>query len=106
MMIPILNNYMCGHNGYYRWKYSTHKNSGYGPYKLSGTFGFGWWSLLKNEKISDYYLLLYNAYPLNEANAAIYEAITSRERHPIVKNSDLNGLKQQIALMATFLANT
>lgn len=102
--IPILNNYMCGHNGYYRWAYQTHKNEGYAPYKLSGTFSLGWWSLLNDKKIAEYYLLLANAFPLNDANKSLYLHVSSRKRNSKTTNSYNNGMRQQIAKMSVFIS--
>lgn len=99
--IPILNNYMCGHNGYYRWGYQTNSSSGYGPYQLSSTFGLGWWALLGGNDISNYYQQLANAFPLTEAQMYFYKIVTKREIHPLILNSYNNGIKQNIAIMAS-----
>lgn len=102
--IPLLNNYMCGNNGYFRWKYKTHKSAGYGPYELSGTFGLGYWSLLKGNEISNYYILLSKAYPLRDSYRRLYEPVSNRNRNDIFINAHNNGLRKEIAQMAAFLS--
>ena len=51
-----LTNYMDGRNGVYRWNYKTMaKDTGYGPYELTSSFGMGWWVFLPNQRINDLY---------------------------------------------------
>jgi hypothetical protein len=102
--IPILTNYMCGNNGYYRWGYQTNVNSGYGPYKLSSTFGLGWWSLLGGQELGIYYMQLAKAYPLNEAQNNLYTSISLRQQNPFIENADNNGAKQSVAIMSMEIA--
>lgn len=103
--VPVLKNFMCGHNGYYRWNYQTHKkNTGYAPYKLSATFGFGWWGFLRGDELADLYAGLAQAYPLNPAQMDLYKGLSTRERHPVVADAHVNGLRQSIAWMASELA--
>ncbi len=102
--IPLLNNYMCGNNGYFRWNYATHKKTGYGPYELSGTFGLGYWSFLKGEKISDYYIMLSEAYPLRDSHKRLFKTISNRKRNKIIANVHENGLRKELAKMAAYLS--
>jgi len=103
--IPVLKNYMSGHNGFYRWNYQTHKKgTGYGPYQLSGTFGFGWWAFLGGGTLAEYYEKLANSYPLNEAQLSLYEDLSTRDRHKLVDRDHHNGLKKLIAEMAAEVA--
>jgi len=103
--IPVLRNYMSGHNGYYRWQYETHEeNEGYGPYELSGTFSMGWWAFLGGKEVSDLYIQLEKAYPLDEAQLALYEGLSTRERHPIIESAYVNGLKKGLSQMAVVIA--
>lgn len=104
--IPILNNYMDGHNGWYRWDYPTHTgvHKGYGPYALSGTFSLGWWSLLGDERIAEQYARLAQSFPLSEAELQLYKGSSTRERHPLIDAAWSNGLMADIALRAAELA--
>ncbi|MCF8012715.1 MAG: hypothetical protein K9L56_15720 [Clostridiales bacterium] len=104
--VPVLRNYMSGHNGFYRWNYQTHeKESGYGPYQLSGTFGLGWWSLLGGKRISGLYQTLAESYPLNKAQLSLYEGLSTRDRHELVARDHHNGFKKIIAKMASEIAD-
>lgn len=104
--VPVLKNFMCGHNGYYRWNYQTHEEgTGYGPYQLSGTFTLGWWSLLGGADLAGLYADLVQAYPLNQAQMDVYSDLSTKERHPLVADAHVNGLRQNIARMAADLAD-
>lgn len=104
--IPILNNYMDGHNGWYRWNYATHTGplKGYGPYALSGTFALGWWSLLGDERIAEQYERLAQSFPLSEAELQLYAGSSTRERHPLIHNAWRNGMMADISMRASELA--
>lgn len=102
--IPLLNNYMCGNNGYFRWNYATHRKTGYGPYELSGTFGLGYWSLLEGEKISDYYIMLSGAYPLCDSYKKVFKTISKRKRNKIIASAHENGLRKELAKMAAYIS--
>ena len=104
--VPILNNYMDGHNGWFRWSYETHQDgaNGYGPYALSGTFAFGWWALLGDDEVSAQYMRLANAYPLSEADLNLYVDSSTRDRHPLVSNRWRNGMMVDLARKASALA--
>jgi hypothetical protein len=104
--VPVLKNYMSGHNGFYRWNYQTHeKGTGYGPYQLSGTFGLGWWSLLGGKRISELYQTLAESYPLNQAQLSLYKDLSTRDRHELVEREHHNGFKKIIAEMASEIAD-
>jgi len=105
--VPVLKNFMCGHNGYYRWNYQTHEEgTGYGPYQLSGTFTLGWWSLLGGTDLADLYDGLAHAYSLNKAQMDLYRDLSTRERHPVVAYGYINGVRRAIAMMACDLAGS
>lgn len=63
-----LTNFMDGSNGLFR--YGQIKNAsvdtGFGPYQLSGSFLFGWWSFLGDPSVSSAYLSLTGQFPLSE----------------------------------------
>lgn len=103
--VPILRNYMSGHNGYYRYGYASQQGYfyGYPPYALSGTFAYGGWSLL-GQGISDYYLQLSNAYPLSDEVLQIYSDSSTRTIHPLLKDGWQNGLLETIAKMAVYVS--
>lgn len=52
----LLNNFMDGSNGVFRWEYPTlGKGKGYGPYDLTSTLGMGLWALLPGSRIQNLY---------------------------------------------------
>lgn len=104
--LPVLNNYMDGHNGWFRWNYATHAGAhkGYGPYALSGTFALGWWSLLGGSEIAAQYERLGQSFPLSEPELQLYAGSSTRERHPLIHEGWNNGLMADIALRAAELA--
>jgi len=104
--IPVLNNYMDGHNGWFRWNYATHEGAlkGYGPYALSGTFALGWWSLLGDSQIAAQYERLVQSFPLSEPELQLYVGSSTRERHPLIQEGWANGLMADIALRAAELS--
>jgi hypothetical protein len=52
----LLNNFMDGSNGVYRWNYeSLGIGKGYGPNQLSGSLLLGWWALLATERTRHLY---------------------------------------------------
>jgi hypothetical protein len=104
--IPLLNNYMDGHNGWFRWNYATHTGvlKGYGPYALSGTFSFGWWSLLGGEEIAAQYERLAKSIPLTDTELQLYAGSSTRTRHPLIEEGWSNGLMADIAWRAAELA--
>lgn len=103
--VPVLNNFMSGHNGYYRYGYSTQTGyfKGYPPYALSGTFAYGYWALLGDE-LNPYYQKLANAYPLSQEVLHIYQDSSTREQHPLLQNGWTNGLLETIAKMAVYVS--
>ncbi|WP_410473568.1 hypothetical protein [Guyparkeria sp. TX1] len=100
--IPLLNNYMDGHNGWFRWKYASHKGvlQGYGPYGLSGTFAFGWWALLGDERVSYQYERLIDSFPLSSSELSVYSDTSTRRRHPLVETRWSNGMMESLAQMS------
>jgi hypothetical protein len=102
--VPLLNNYMCGHNGYYRFNYRPNF-AGYGPYQLSGTFSLGWWSLLGGENIAGHYQSLADAYPLNAALLPFYKDVSLSADYPLKDTTQINGMRQNLARMSVVVAN-
>ncbi|MGB6117462.1 MAG: hypothetical protein WBF87_04510 [Mesorhizobium sp.] len=83
-----LKNYMTGENGVYRYSYGTvGKNGGYGPYSLSGTFNFGWWSVL-GHPLSLFYKAQLENLPFGDDAVTLYlgpvvtDGKAPRARHP------------------------
>ncbi|NVF13662.1 hypothetical protein [Vreelandella maris] len=104
--VPMLNNYMDGKNGWFRYNYASHKGAlnGYGPYSLSGSFAIGWWSLLGGENISSEYDSLIEAFPLESAELQLYAGSSTREQHPLVSDKWNNGMMMSIAQMSSLLS--
>lgn len=97
-------NYMDGTNGLYRWNESpAQKDSGYGPYELSGTFTMGWWAFLDSDRISHVYQQMGMCFPLPEEVVATYTGPnTLRTRHSAVQWPEffVNGFCQLIVSLA------
>jgi hypothetical protein len=104
MGVPILNNYMCGHNGYYRYNYDGSGSKGHGPYELSGTFSLGWWSLLGGEEIAVHYQNLSNAYPLSDALMPFFKDLSLSADFPLSDTTQTNGMRQNLARMSAVVA--
>ncbi len=65
-----LNNYMDGRNGLFRWNGVA--NESYGPFQLSGTFVYGWWSELKSPAIREAYRHISLALPFSPTEYAAF----------------------------------
>jgi hypothetical protein len=104
MGVPILNNFMCGHNGYYRFNYDGTGSKGHGPYELSGTFSLGWWSLLGGEEIAVHYQNLANAYPLNPSLEQFYKDYALSKDYPLADTLMDNGMKINLARMSVVVS--
>lgn len=76
-----LTNFMNGMNGVYRYGTSegVGKNSGYGPYQLSGTFLIGWWSFLGDPQVNKAYSDISKSFPLPESVLQVYQGPTYQE---------------------------
>jgi hypothetical protein len=96
-------NYLDGSNGFYRYGYSTHKDSGYGPYELSETFKLGWWTFLNDQKVRDLYAISSKNLRNQEPCEYQFKDKTTRNRNPIIQKRFENGLYAQITLMASKL---
>ncbi len=94
--VPVLRNYMSGHNGYYRWLYQKRPNFGYAPYQVSGTFTLGWWSFLGGEEIGSLYEQLSNAFPLNPGQHGLY--------FTMMADTEKSGLGPALARMAASIS--
>ena len=83
---PVLNNYLSGHNGVYRYGYGTLGDSrGYGPYGLSYVLMQGWYPFLGGEELKAALIWLQESFPLPEEAVQFYLGPdTSRPRHPLV----------------------
>lgn len=105
--MPLLNNYMDGRNGYFRYNYATHSGArkGYSPFALSGTLSLGWWAMLGGEKISQVYFDLFSSFPLSTAQRHVYDDPSTRERHPVVAGRFDNSLLYVVSLMASELSS-
>ncbi len=101
-------NFMDGWNGVYRWQYKTlEKNTGYGPYQLSGALLTGWWIFLQSGNEIDIYSGLADLFPLSERLLTFYGGTqTTRERHPLINgiNRYHSGIIECIVRLAAKLA--
>jgi hypothetical protein len=96
-----LTNYLDGTNGYYRYGYSTHKNTGYGPYELSETFKLGWWVFLNDIRINNLYEQVSINLKSQEPCEYSFKDKTTRNRNPIIDKRFDNNLYIQITKMAS-----
>lgn len=83
---PRMTNFFDGHNGVYRYNFSTTQNSGYGPYQLSGSLYIGWYGSLDSAEQfqADIEALLKNGYSLSDSELAVLVGPnTTRERNPL-----------------------
>lgn len=76
----LLNNFMDGSNGVFRWEHSSlGKGKGIGPYELTTAFGMGWWALLPGSRIQnlyqDYYQELNNPKVKNKCDVTMKDII-------------------------------
>lgn len=97
-------NYMDGRNGLYRWEYETAgEDDGYGPFELSGSLTFGWWSFFDDPRIARMYSQIASQFPLSEDVIDVYVGPnTTRERNPLVAlpQSYHNGLRKAMVSLA------
>lgn len=96
-----LTNFMDGWNGIYRWNYATtaKENDGIGPYENSGTYLFGWWAFLEDERITNTYSQMAEFFPLDDNVIKTYVGPnTTRNRHEMVAQPNLyeNGYSELI----------
>lgn len=81
----LLNNYMNGSNGLYRYKYATiGKNDklGYGPNALSGILGESWYPF--SSGVTNIYDIYERSYPLSKNTIELYVGPnTTRDRNPL-----------------------
>jgi hypothetical protein len=92
-------NYLDGRNGLYR-HYPDRADvfPGYGPYQVSGTMFFGWWSGLDTQRIREVYRSLSEQFPLTDQMLQTYDITVSRDRHPIVYWD--SGVRELLVLLA------
>lgn len=108
--LPLLNNFMDGYNGVYRYKYNTvGKNNalGYGPYSLSAIVGEGWYCFLENS--DKFYKKYKNSYPLSGELLSIYVGPnTTRDRNNLFSwpNFFTDGFAELIANQAYEISQT
>jgi hypothetical protein len=83
----LLNNFMDGSNGVYRWSYEALGNGeGYGPNQLSGSVLLGWWSVLDTERVRDFYANLASQFPWPDQCMEFYQGPASSAPRPAAEN--------------------
>lgn len=71
--VILQNNYFDGHNGLYRYSYSTlNEGSGYGPYQLSGTLFVGYYAFFESDGYRDSMKKMQSSFPINDQALALY----------------------------------
>lgn len=100
----VINNFLDGSNGVYRYDYETNKGTGYGPHSLSGILMIGWYNFLNTERVSDIYEEIAMQFPISEeVYSKYYLDKTNRVRNPLAKEPDAyyKGLYQLILLLSS-----
>lgn len=64
--LPRVTNYVDGRNGFYRIGYKDSKDKGYGPFQLSGTTLYGWWTFCEDQKIREFYAEINSKLPMTQ----------------------------------------
>jgi hypothetical protein len=106
----LLNNFMDGSNGVYRFRYTTvgrNAYSGYGPYMLSGILGSSWYPF-SCESI-EVFKKYASSYPLSRSTVKTYTGPnTSRVRNPSFEwpNFFLSGFAEMIANQSLTISKT
>ncbi|WP_248513626.1 hypothetical protein [Sporosarcina sp. NCCP-2222] len=102
--IYILNNFMDGSNGVFRYDYETNKGTGYGPHSLSGILMVGWYNFLNTERVSNIFKEMSLQFPIDiKVYSKYYLDKTNRVRNPLAKEPEAyyNGLYQLILLLSS-----
>jgi hypothetical protein len=88
--LPVVTNYINGHNGIYRYNYTNAGDSlGYGPFELSYSLFQGWYSFLGGTELRKGYNELAESFPLNQHQIEFYLGPdTKRIRHPLMTGSE------------------
>ncbi|MBM4075985.1 MAG: hypothetical protein FJ267_10110 [Planctomycetes bacterium] len=98
------NNFMDGRNGVYRYSYYTAGTGrGYGPYSVSATLFYGWWTFLDTDRVRNIYDYMQDRYPLNNQLVTTYVGPnTSRIRNPLetFPAAFTNGMKEVLTLLS------
>lgn len=100
----LMNNFIDGYNGIYRYKYETtggNSLKGYGPYNLSGSLGMAWYCFLND--VNSFYKFYKDTYPLSKETLNIYVGPnTTRDRNKLLKWPEFftNGFAELIAEQA------
>lgn len=86
--VPMLNNYLSGHNGVYRYQYETlGLVGGYSAHELSYVLLQGWYPFL-GEPFRPVVFRLRELFPLSSSSVSFYLGPdTSRLRHPLVSST-------------------
>ncbi len=74
-------NFMDGRNGVYRWGYLSAPNDGYGPFQLSGTLFYGWWTFVESPRARKLYRAISAGFPYSWNLIETYRGVhTTQER--------------------------
>lgn len=78
----LLTTFMDGTNGVYRYSYHV-QGVGLEGYDLSGTFLLGWWSLLKDSRVTKRYQEILQTFPMQgDRSNPYFDFATVREQNP------------------------
>lgn len=100
---PLLNNFVDGRNGLYRYGYKTlAKGDGYGPNELSYALLGGWYSFIETQGIKSVYNDLCANYPFNGEASIYFTDKSKRLRHTIIEKQLMNEFGLLILYSSTF----
>jgi len=86
-----LTNYMCGHNGLYRYNHTTVSKVGdaAGAYQESACFLLGWWSFTENNEIKNLHGQMAECFPISGDELILYTGMnTTRKRNKFIELPD------------------
>lgn len=108
-ILDLAYQYFCK-NGFFivsnGWNYATtaKENDGIDPYENSGTYLFGWWALLEDERITNTYSQMAELFPLDDNVIKTYVGPnTTRNHHEMVAQPNLyeNGYSELICRLVS-----
>lgn len=100
----VINNFLDGSNGVYRYNYTTNKGTGYEPNSLSGILMNGWYNFINTERVSHVYKEMAAQFPISEeVYSKYYLDKTNRKRNSLAKEPEAyyKGLYQLILILSS-----
>lgn len=106
--LPLLENFLDGSNGVYRYGYATlGESQGYGPNEMSGSLVNGWYAFLGGKELQEAFQSLETRIVSKEAIPEEYKGpLSSRERHPFFSQDNYwkNGFAELHVVLAKLIS--